>query len=270
MNFFERILYALSAKMPEPSHYGWFHLLFFAIVIGLTIFICIKFKNTSEKTFRKIILIGWIVMFVFEIYKQLILSVNFAEDAATWSYKWYAFPYQLCSTPLYLLPFVAFLKEGKVRDAVVSFIATFALFGGIVTFIIPNDIFYPTIGLSIQTMVHHGLQIILGIFCIVYYRKKWNFKLLLKGNIVFVIMTAIALTLDLSLKSLASKNFNMFYLSPYVNCPLPIFNVIYKNVPYIVFLLIYIIGFVLVSVLIHYISYAIIKAVEKKGAKKNL
>ena len=158
MNFFERILIGLKGKMPEPTNYGWFHLMFVVLAIAAIVLLCIFARNLKDKTFRRIIMWCWIVMLVLEIYKQLIYSVHEYDGQAYWRYQWYAFPFQLCSTPLYLLPFVAFMKEGKVRDSIISFICTFAMFGGLVVFLYPNDVFVETIGINFQTMIHHGLQ----------------------------------------------------------------------------------------------------------------
>ena len=269
MNFFEQILHALSGEMTRPTNYGWFHLMFLAIIIGLTVFLCIKFKNASDKTYRRIILIGWIVILVLEIYKQLIFSFEFDGTNATWDYQWYAFPFQLCSTPIFLLPFVSFLKEGKVRDSIVAFIATFAMFGGLVTYIYPNDVFITTIGINIQTMVHHGLQIVLGIYSIVYFRKKWNIKFFLSGIITFVAMLAVAMLLNLTIIYATNETFNMFYISPHFPCALPLLNIIYANVPYWLFLPIYIIGFTLAALIMHYVAFGIMYGIRKRSKKSN-
>ncbi|MBO5344512.1 MAG: hypothetical protein J6A51_01270, partial [Clostridia bacterium] len=74
MNFFESIVHALSARMPEPTMYGWFHLIFLALTIGLTTFLCWKCRDCSAKTFKWIVASAWIVMVVLEIFKQLVFS----------------------------------------------------------------------------------------------------------------------------------------------------------------------------------------------------
>ena len=69
-----------------------------------------------------------------------------------------------------------------------------------------------------------------------------------------------ALILDVSfyrLGFIGDETFNMFYISPYFDCTLPILSEIYKQVPYIAFLGIYIVGFVLAAFII-YMIYLII------------
>ena len=49
--------------------------------------------------------------------------------------------------------------------------------------------------------------------------------------------------------------FNMFYISPYYGCTLPLLSSIYPVVPYPVFLIIYIIGFTLAAAIVTSIVY---------------
>ena len=182
-------------------------------------------------------------MLVLEIYKQIFYAGLHVRDGhLVWDYQWGNFPFQLCSMPLYLLPFVAFMKEGKVRDSILAFLSTFAFFGGMVVFVYPNDVFVRMIGINIQTMVHHGLQIVLGIYFMVYNRKKLNWIYFLRGAIVFGISMFTALMLNIIMYHAVmvhiGQSFNMFYIGPYVKCHLPILTDIWTNVPYIVFLLI--------------------------------
>ncbi len=271
MEFIKKILSFLTLDMTEPTSYGWFHFLFVAIMLGLTIFLCVKFKDTSDKVFRRIVLICWIVMVVLELYKQLEFSYTVGAEFITWDYQWYAFPYQLCSTPLYALPFIAFMKDSKFRDAFVAYMSTFSLFGGLVTFIYPEQVFVETIGINIQTMTHHGLQIVLGIFFIVYARKNFPVKFYLKGIAVFGGFATIALIANELFVAFFStdETFNMFYISRHFDCILPILDQVYDKLWYGLFLVLYIFGFVLVSAIIFSIAKLIIYIVgrEKNRAK---
>ena len=131
MNFFEKILHALQFRMEEPLSYGWFHLTWVAIFIALTVFMCVRFKNASDKVIRRVTMIVWIVILALEVYKQVSFAFSVENGEGKWDYAWYSFPFQLCSSPLYLLPFIAFMKEGRVRDSVIAFMMTFSFFGGI-------------------------------------------------------------------------------------------------------------------------------------------
>lgn len=259
MNFIEKIIYGLSGEMPTPTMYGWFHLVALALIIALTVFLCWKGRDCSAKAFKWIIASAWIVMVVFEIYKQVVFAFNYDGTKVTWDYEWYAFPFQLCSTPLYVFPFIAFLRGGKFRDSLIAFAGSFVLFGGLSTILFPATVFIPTIGINIQTMVHHGLQVVIGIFILVHERRRLNIKFFLKGILVFVAMFAIAMAMNFIVHACISETFNMFYISPYFPCVIPLLDMVYDGTPYVVFLLIYLIGFLLVAFVMYLIVYGFIK-----------
>ena len=268
MNLLENFLLFLDSKMTTPTGYGLFHIIFLLIVTITTFFLCKYFKDCSESTFKKIILITWIIIFTLEIYKQVIFSFNYDNQNITWDYQWYAFPFQLCSTPLYILPFIFLSKNGKIQQAAISYTATFALFGGIAVMIYPGDVFIETIGINFQTMIHHGSQVVIGIFCLIHERKRFNFKYYAKGILVFLILLTIAVTSNIIVYNIFQKlsideTFNMFYVGPYFPSTLPILSSIYPVVPYIVFLLLYTIGFILISYIICFVFTKINKLISK-------
>lgn len=272
MNFFEKIINALEGTMEVPTNYGWFHLMFFAIVIATTILLCKFFKDCSDKTFRRIVLIAWIAMVALEIYKQIVFSFGVENSEPSWGYQWYAFPFQLCSTPLYVLPFIVFLKDSWLRDSLLSYISTFSFFGGLAVYFYPNDVFVGEIGINIQTMIHHGIQVVFGIFFVVHNRRKLNHKYYVRGIPVFVALCTVALILNVIMHSVfvsigSEQVFNMFYFSPYYNCTLPILSAIYPKVPYIAFLGLYVLGFSFIATIIYYAEMGIVKLVERIKSK---
>ncbi|MCQ2796842.1 MAG: YwaF family protein [Bacilli bacterium] len=270
MNFIEKLLDILSMDVAEcPTSYGRLHLLFCAIVIGVTLFLSIRHKNCSDKKYRTIIGICWGIMFLFEVYKQIQYSCHTNGSTAYWEYKWYIFPFQFCSTPLYILPLVFLLPDGKVRDAAMSFTSLFALFAGLAVFVYPEGIFVKEILISIQSLTHHGMQIVTGIFTAVWARKRFNLKFYLKGLIVFAIMSAIAMTLNLTVQPAVEPNsFNMFYISPYRNSSLPVLSMIQPKVPYPVFLILYLVGFGLAGLIVYYAEFGSMVLANKLGKNK--
>lgn len=266
MNWIEKFIVLLQGEMEEPHSYGWFHLLFIFAIIALTVFLCVKYKDSNTKVVNTICLIAWITMVVFELYKQTVYSLGVVDGVAVWNYQWYAFPFQLCSTPMYVLPFIIFLREGKVRDSVLAYMMTFSMFGGLVTFIYPEQVFISMIGINIQSMLHHGLQIAVGIFLFVHNRKRVNIKFILKGFIVFAIMMAIALLLNIVVYNIfvargIDQTFNMFYIGPYFECTLPLLSIFYPLMNKILFIILYFICFCLIAVILYYIQLGIYKLV---------
>ncbi len=271
-NFFERIVIFLQKKADWPTNYGWFHLMFAAILVVSCVLACVFLRNCSKKAFRNILLVSWIVLVVFEVYKEVVFAYHFDAESGLgfWKYDWGSFPFQLCSTPFYVLPFAIFLKDGKVKDAFLWYLAFFSLFGGLCVYVFPNDVFHTDyLGVQIQTMVHHGLQIFLAVFIVAHERARFTVKSLLLSIPVFVVMLLIALLLNVVGHKFIEGTFNMFYIGPYYPCHLPLLSVIYEKVPFVVFLLIYAVGFVVCAFLMFAIEYGVLKLCQKLYSKKH-
>ena len=282
MKLLGNIITLFQAEMPKPENFKGFHLAFVALAIIATMLMCIFLRDAKYKTFRAILLACWLVMVTLETYKQLVygLSYNAESNSIAWEFVWRVFPFQLCSSPLYVLPFIIFLPKGHVRDAMMSFMAFFSLFGGLGVFAYPGNVFCETIGINIQTMVHHGLQVVLGIYIAVYNRKKIRILYYLKGAIVFVALMLIAIFMNITVNNIlaaigfdmtqSANRFNMFYIGPYHYCQeLPILTDIHPIVGPVWFIFIYLIGFLVIGLLLFGIIYGIISLVNLiKGSAK--
>lgn len=239
--------------MKRPTMYGWFHLIWFAIMIIACILIYIFRKKLSMKTVNITLLVFGIALIIFEIYKQIVFSFNYngGQGNSTWTYRWYAFPFQFCSTPMYLMTLAGILRKGKVHDALLCYLATFSLFAGLSVMFYPGDVFTSMIGINIQTMFWHSGMVIIGFMLLATKSIKFSFKSCLKASIVFITVLAIALVMNIIWHYCGTDaTFNMFYISPYYPCTLIILDTVYASVPYVVFLLIYILGFMLISFII--------------------
>ncbi|MBR6737466.1 MAG: YwaF family protein [Clostridia bacterium] len=257
------IINFLDFKITTPEPYGYLHLLFIALVIITTVILCVKFKNASQKVYERIILISWIIMVVFEAYKQFNFTFSYDGTTITGDYQWYAFPFQFCSTPLYVFPFIVFCKNERVKNAAIAFTMTFVLFAGLAVYATPTTIFVETLGINIQTLTHHGLQIVMGIFTAVYYREKLgNLKFFVHGTVMFLGVLIIAQALNLLAPLWTSETFNMFFISPHGTCELPILQDIQPLVPNAIFFIIYLVGFSLVALLVFGIETGIYKLVK--------
>ncbi|MBQ8584527.1 MAG: YwaF family protein [Clostridia bacterium] len=270
MNAFEKMIHFLQAEAEAPETFGVFHIIAFAVIMVAAVLLCLKFRDCDAKTYRRIVLVAWIVMVICEIYRELVFSMEVEDGVAVWDYAWYQFPFQLCATPLYVFPLVALLPEGKLHDAVMFYVATFAFFGGLVVCIYPGDVFCDYIGINYQSLLHHGLQVIIGALTIVYNRNRYLHKHYFYAVAVFAALLSVALVLDVVGYHVLVSNgmddtFNMFFISPYFECTLPILDTVYTAVPYPVFLAIYVLGFMLVSAIIFYTSRFII---NKAGSAK--
>lgn len=273
------ILQHRFAETPQP--YGWFHILFLVIIFAAVVLFTIFFRNADDKKFRKLIFIIWLILIILELYKELTFRHDWVFDengkVLEVTYNWYAFPYQFCSTPFYILPFIVFLPDGKVRNAMMSYVSTFVMIAGLLVTFFPVDVFVRQIGICIQTMIQHGFQIVLGVLITVRNREKLrDFRSILKylypGIIVFACMASIAIGLNELVYHTGIANgetFNMFFISKHYPCTLVILSSIYKMVPYAAFLPIYLLGFSLAAFVIIMAQAGVMKLVEIINTKKS-
>ncbi len=276
MTGFEKFVHFFQGKMNTPTILGWYHLLCFGIMLLACILIIIFRKKISQKAVRFIVLGIGILLVVLEIIKQLEYSFSWDESSqtASWSYQWYAFPFQFCSTPMYLMVLAGSLPNCKVRDAIYSYLGTFALFAGLCVMCYPGDVFTSTIFINIQTMVWHGSMVVVGILLLSTQAFAIEHKSILKAGIVFLIMLLTALLMDCiwawagGLQT--GQTFNMFYISPYYPCTLPIFDIIYSSTHYILFFLVYVIGFILSAYIFLLVAIGIKKLYVKIQEKRNI
>jgi hypothetical protein len=141
---------------------------------------------------------------------------------------------------------------------------TFAFFGGLAVMVYPNDVFVSMIGVNVQTMIHHGMQVVMGIFFTVHERHRLTKFFFARGIWVFCGLLAVAMALNVGgyhiMQNLGMDDtFNMFFISPYFPCTLPILSTVYELVPYPAFLCIYVFGFMLCAGLIMLIMKGLIK-----------
>ena len=274
MSAFESFIHSLQWEMTTPLPYGVWHLVSLLCVVALAAVLVIFFRDADDKTMRRILLVGWIVIAFLEVYKQVIFALDVNEGVASWDYAWYAFPFQFCSSPLYAIPFVFLLKDCPLRRCVVTFLSTFSLLAGIAVMLYPDTVFMSYVGINVQTMVHHGLQVVFGIYLFVYNRRHMQWKNIFGGVLVFVGFLIVAMALNLIVHNVhlakgMDDTFNMFFISPYFDCELPILSTVRDTAPYPVFLAVYIVGFSLGASLIYAIELAISRLCTRK-AEKNI
>lgn len=258
-------LHGLEAEMETPTLYGVFHIAAFLIIIAASVLLSVLGKDSKDKTFRRICLVFWIMYFLFEAYKQTIYSFNYNDGRPYWDYQWYAFPFQLCSSPLYVLPFVFLSKEGSnVRRAAVGYMATYVFFAGAAVMAYPGDVFVRTIGINIQTMFWHGSQVILGSFFLTRHRRELNRRFFVSAVVGFLIMVGVAMALNMTIPNFTDETFNMFFISPKFPSTLPILSAIWPVVPWPVFFLIYLVGYTLAALIVFFAAKGIIKISDKK------
>lgn len=257
MNLLEKIIIFLQFRMTEPKIYEWFHIMCLIITILIIVFLWYKKYNS-----KKVLLVFSIIMLIFELYKQL--SFSFTDN--TWHYQWYIFPFQFCSVPMYVALIAALTKNKKSEKSLYSFLATYGLIAGIAVMLYPVTVFVEETLINIQTMVHHGFMVVMGSYLIINKDVELNFKTVLQGLKIFIVLVAIALITNIVTYYLGIDNgLELFYISPFHTSILPVFSIIYDKVPYIVFLLLYIVSFSIGS----YIPLLIFQMIDNLKGKYN-
>lgn len=245
MDIIVKILEVLNTKMSEPHSFEWFHLLWIVIVVLAAVLFC-KFIKATEKSAFNMVLISTIVSALLEAYKQINYTYVVTDGVINTDYQWYAFPFQFCAMPMYIGTLYCVFSKTRVRHYFAAFLATYSVFGGLVVFVYPEQVFIDTIGINIQTMVYHGAMIVVGVWLLYTEYVKLESKTILKALPVFAGCIAAAMILNevmVATKIIGDETFNMFYISPHFEGTLPLYCEVQKVVPYPWNLFIYIIGF---------------------------
>lgn len=249
MQFWQNVLRILDLSMECPTLYGWFHLLWLAITVLAAVALC---RWCRKEDAPRVLLIIAIVVALLEVYKQVNYSFSYTDGIA-YDYQWYAFPFQFCSTPMYIGLLAGLTRKGKVHRAACAYLATFAVFAGLCVMFYPGDVFVSTIGINIQTMICHGSMIFQGVYLLYSGYVKLEHKTILRAAGVFVICVGIAVVLnEIAYRTglLETETFNMFFVSPYCAPSLPVYSLVQGVVPFPWCLIIYIVAFTLAAYLI--------------------
>ena len=243
MNIFEKIVYFFQVEMTEPNAFGWFHFLWIFLTFFTILFLFLFRKNSNEKQLKNILFIYGAMALLLELMKQVIWSFNYnpSTNIIVWDYQWYAAPFQLCTTPIVASLVSVFLKQGKLRDSLLAYMAYVTILGGLMTIIIPDSCFVSSILVNIHTMWLHCVSVVVSIYLLMSGFVKINKQNLKNALIVFLIFVLIAQALNVGVYNseiLNGETFNMFYISPYFVSTLPVFNIIQQNVPFLLFFLI--------------------------------
>ena len=220
----------------KPSSYGAFHLLFTVIGFALCIFFAIKLRRLKPKTVDFILFGCGAFLILTEVYKQLFYYYAMGD---TPYYHWWIFPFQLCSIPMYLCVLLPFLREGRVKDAICTFMATYNLLGGFMAFMEPSGILHNHWTLTLHACVWHMMLNFIGLYLITSGKAGRTRRHFISAMITFVVLCGVAFSINLILRDVSAGSVNMFYVGP-SDSPLAIFSTISKTFGWYVNTLLYI------------------------------
>ena len=246
MKFWGRLIELLDADMQTPEMYGWFHLTFFTLSIVAGLLLCRFRSRPDEQYVRRLLTATGIVVLILEVYKQINFTFSYDGAVITADYQWYAFPFQFCSTPMFVSILASLIRNRRIHSSLCAYLGSFALFAGFAVMFYPATVFIPTIGINIQTMICHGSMITVGIYLLGTGYVKTEHKTILKAIPVFCICVILAVIMNEAayyLGLLETDSFNMFYISRHCEPSLPVYSLVQEAVAYPWCLFIYVAGF---------------------------
>ena len=246
MEFWVSILKILDTSMTTPTLYGPFHLFWWAVVVVSTVLLCTCCRRFSHGQVCNVVLGVAIAVTVLEIYKQINYTFDYTSGVVEASYQWYAFPFQFCSTPMYIGLLAGIFRKGKFHDYLSAYLATYAVFAGLCVMVYPGDVFCSTVGVNIQTMVCHGSMITVGLYLLGSGHVKLERKTLRKAMAVFAVTVSMAAVMNeiaYYTGLLEEHSFNMFYISPHCDPHLPVYSLVQQVLPFPFCLMVYVAAF---------------------------
>lgn len=269
MNWFEKVLYFLQGEMDTPVPWGWFHWMWIFLVIISLVFLYLNRKKYNEKQLKIVLGTYGIIALILELTKQIMWAFNYdpVTNLVTWEYEWYAAPFQLCTTPIYVSILCLFLKKSKFRNALLSYIAYFTILGSLMTILLPDSCFTSDILVNIHTMFLHCGSFVVSIYLLFTKEVEVKYKNVINGLFVFLAFVFIANSLNIIVYNsgiLNGDTFNMFYISPYFVSHLPVYESVQESIPYIFYLMFYIISIFLGADIIYLISLGVKSIIYKR------
>ena len=233
MTLFSKIVTLCKARMAWAAPYEWFHILCLVLSVAVGVWLCRRFPAPQDETVRRVVWCTAMLCLVLEVYKQVTYSFHVEGDVVRFRYAWYVFPFQFCSTPMYV-GLLAGITRGRVCACLMSYLATYATLAGVLVMAYPVDVLTDVIGVNVQTMVCHGSMISIGIFLLCSGYVKTTFAEFKKAIPVFLTVFLLAVGMNEAAYRLGVPEygeFNMFYISPYGQPTLPVLSWIQAAFP---------------------------------------
>ena len=260
MQILKEILSATAWEMEVPPAYGAFHIGF--VLIGF--FVCFSLayllRNLTERGNKILFLCVGLFLLVTEVYKQLMYKLVIDPDAL---YHWGAFPFHLCSIPLYLCLIIPFLKNGVLKRTVYVFLMSYNLLGGFISFFEPSGLLHRHVTMTAHSLIWHMLLVFVGAYVAFSKRggvEKNSFK---RATVMWLVLCVTAFAINCIHWNVSEGNINNFFVGPR-NSSLVVFKQISEHFGWYVSTLIYIPAVILGAGLI----FLLIKHITKKTAAK--
>ncbi|MCL2814678.1 MAG: YwaF family protein [Oscillospiraceae bacterium] len=205
---------------PQPL-FGTFHLTYILIGIAVCFGAAFLLRNFSERSEKRMLFVIGICLFVSEIYKQLFWYYAIGYD----EYPWIRLPFHLCSVPMYLLPVLPFLKNGKVKTALYDFLGTYCFAGGLISVVADGGLLREYWMMTVHCLTWHLILVFVGLYLSFRGKISRKFKGFIGATIVYYLFAAAAFSLNCALWNLSNGICDMFFVGP-----APMEVVIYRDI----------------------------------------
>ena len=252
MHYLGCLLNLLNTKMKTPVPYGIFHVFFLVTSILFGFILFKRYPIAKEIFVRRLLLVVSLIVIALEVYKQINFSFRYENGSISFDYQWYAFPFQFCSTPMYIGLLASLFKCKRLHDCLCSYLATYSLFAGLCVMLYPTTVFVDTIGINIQTMICHGSMVTIGIYLLLSEYVKTELITIRKALPVFLVLISMAIIMNevaYQVCLLETETFNMFFISPHCPPELPVYSMVQQIVSFPWCVLIYILAFTIAGIL---------------------
>ena len=133
-------------EMEKPAAYGWFHILMTLGLLIATVAGAYALRRTNERQNRIVLGCVGLFLLVTEVYK---IAFHMTVNPYDWGF-WGAFPFQLCSVPMYLCIVCALCKNERVNRWMYEGMFAVNMVGGIMAFLEPSGIQHGYITLTLH------------------------------------------------------------------------------------------------------------------------
>ena len=210
MGFLIDFIELTAWKMTPAPLFGAFHLTYLIIGLALCFAAAYLLRRLSERGEKIMFLIIGICLIVSEIYKQLFwyYAIGYAE------YPWIRLPFHLCSMPMYFLPFMAFLRAGKVKSAIYDFIGVYCFGGGLISVIADGGLLREYWAMTVHCMTWHLVLVFIGLYLGFHGKIIRKLSGFIGATAVYYILAAAAFCLNLALWNVSNGTCDMFFIGP--------------------------------------------------------
>ena len=244
----------------SPLHFVAIGIMFVFLALGIVL--GIKAKGNSRSRDKAMTILGF-VFIALEIFKITFrIIVKEGADLTLISF-------QICSIPMYLLPFIYFMKEGKLKQAFIGYVSFQSFTSAFFYFVRPAAALNTAyVAITVHSVLWHSLMVASGVYAMIAYGllTKEGFRSFIYSYILWVVTVVIAVILNIILiKANPGTALNLFYIAPNSTFKYPLLSILFKEPkPYLPFLLVYLVYYFIGGVSVYGIGCGIRALATKK------